>query len=148
MLQPDAHLEIPSPYYRVSLKALIFDDQQRILVVQDQDDTWEVPGGGWEHGEDMQQCLNRELMEELCVGVEQVDLATTYIYSSKGRTGHWRLKLAIPTTINSYKFKPSANVKAWRFVTAEQLADLEMIDSEAGIKNYIAKIWPDNLTRS
>ncbi|HSX46169.1 MAG TPA: NUDIX hydrolase [Candidatus Saccharimonadia bacterium] len=143
MLQPDANLDIPSPYYRVSLKAIVFDDDNRLLVIQTQDGFWELPGGGWEHGESMQHCLRREMMEELCLGVKHIDFKRIYPYSSKGRTGHFRLKLAVPVTVQDYDVKISdPDIKAHRFVTPQQLAKLDMVDSESGIKQHIPRIWP------
>lgn len=143
MLQPDTHLDIPSPYYRVSLKALIFDNEQRLLVVQTADGMWELPGGGWEHGESMQHCLRREIMEELGVGVTNIDFTTMYPYSSKGRTGHMRLKLAFPLTVSSQKFRlKEHDIQACQFVTAAELAVLDMVNSETGIKTHIPRIWP------
>lgn len=148
MIQPDGHLKIPSPYYRVSLKAIIFDSQKRVLVLQDEDGTWELPGGGLDHGESMQHCLRRELMEELGVGVDSIDFSAMYPYLSKGRTGHWRFKLAVVVQINSLEFKSGTNVKKIKFVTNKELAQLPMADSEAGIKAHIDRIWLNKQTGS
>lgn len=51
--------DLPSTYYRVSLKALIFDTQNRLLVLRGENGKWELPGGGWEHGESVEACLRR-----------------------------------------------------------------------------------------
>jgi ADP-ribose pyrophosphatase YjhB (NUDIX family) len=59
----------PPSNYRVSTKALITDDQGRLLLVREDDDPWwGLPGGGLEHDESITQGLKRELMEE--VGAE------------------------------------------------------------------------------
>lgn len=51
---------------RVSLKSVIFDDQGRLLVVKEAGrDWWDLPGGGLDHGESIQQALARELFEEV-----------------------------------------------------------------------------------
>lgn len=56
-------------HYRVSAKALIKDDQNRLLLIKEGNDSGlELPGGGIEHGETATQALKRELQEEL--GVE------------------------------------------------------------------------------
>lgn len=65
----------PSMYYRVSLKAVIHDEQGRILVNKEYDfETWSLPGGGWDHGETEHEALARELKEE--VGYEGEFTAT------------------------------------------------------------------------
>ena len=51
---------------RVTLKAVIFDDEGCILVVKENGrDWWDTPGGGLEHGETIEQALTRELHEEV-----------------------------------------------------------------------------------
>lgn len=142
MIQPDAHYDIPSPYYRVSLKALVFDASNRILVLQTEDGFWELPGGGWEHGESMQDCIRREIIEELGVGVKDINFTTMYPYSSKGRSGHMRLKLAVEVITDGTDFVFGDDIKEHKFVTASELSGLEMVDSEAGIKAHISRIWP------
>lgn len=58
--------QYPSTFYRVSLKAVIRDDTGNILVNKEQNsDTWNLPGGGWDHGETEQEALARELLEEV-----------------------------------------------------------------------------------
>lgn len=56
----------PSSFYRVALKAVIRNDKNEILVVKEHDlDTWDIPGGGWDHGETEKEALARELYEEV-----------------------------------------------------------------------------------
>ena len=51
---------------RVTLKAVILDEQGRILVVKEKGrDWWDTPGGGIEHGETIKEALARELEEEV-----------------------------------------------------------------------------------
>lgn len=51
--------------YRLSLKALIYNDSGELLVVKEEDKDWDAPGGGMDHGETYQQALARELYEEI-----------------------------------------------------------------------------------
>ena len=57
----------PADYlYRVSLKAVIFDERGRILVVKETGrDWWDLPGGGMDHDETVKGALARELHEEV-----------------------------------------------------------------------------------
>lgn len=58
--------DIPSSYYRISLKAIIRNDKGEVLVNRENGrDHWSLPGGGWEHGESDVECLKRELREEV-----------------------------------------------------------------------------------
>lgn len=40
----------PTTFYRVSVKALIKNDKNEILVVKESQDFWSLPGGGLDHG--------------------------------------------------------------------------------------------------
>ena len=52
--------------YRVSIKALIYNDAGQILVVKEIDRTyWDLPGGGMDFGETFESALKRELYEEV-----------------------------------------------------------------------------------
>lgn len=52
--------------YRVALRALIRNDKGEILIVREKDhDWWDLPGGGLEYGESIEDGLKRELTEEI-----------------------------------------------------------------------------------
>jgi len=66
------HPTIPGRFdylFRVSLNAVIFNDEGKVLVVkEDNRDFWDVPGGGIDHGESIKDALARELYEEVSLG--------------------------------------------------------------------------------
>ncbi|TWP21216.1 NUDIX hydrolase [TM7 phylum sp. oral taxon 352] len=52
--------------YRISLKALIYNDAGQILVVkEDGRPLWDLPGGGMDYSETFESALKRELYEEV-----------------------------------------------------------------------------------
>ena len=62
-LDGTAHLDC---LYRISLKALIYNDAGQVLVVKEIDRTyWDLPGGGMDFGETIESSLKRELYEEV-----------------------------------------------------------------------------------
>jgi 8-oxo-dGTP pyrophosphatase MutT (NUDIX family) len=58
----------PDTFYRVSIKAVIKNEQGEMLAIKAEGNTeWGLPGGGIDHGETDHECLRRELHEELCI---------------------------------------------------------------------------------
>lgn len=56
----------PNTYYRVSLKAVIRNHENKVLLVKEyESNTWSLPGGGMDHGETEIEALARELCEEV-----------------------------------------------------------------------------------
>lgn len=55
-----------SSLFRVSLKAVILNNEGHVLIVKEHGrDWWDIPGGGLEHGESIKDALARELNEEV-----------------------------------------------------------------------------------
>lgn len=131
---------LASPFYRVALKGLVFDEAQRLLVVQADDGLWEMPGGGWEHDESIEECFNREFQEELGVGVEGVgDFA--FLYRCINRRGYVPLRLAYRASVSSHDFKPDDDIVAAKFVTRDEFMALNFAPDEATITEYVDQIW-------
>lgn len=62
-----SHLDRKTDYlFRVSMKALVINEQGELLVVKETGRTWwDLPGGGMDHGEDIKAAIARELNEEV-----------------------------------------------------------------------------------
>lgn len=64
---------MPKQFYRVSVKALIWDETKtKFLLLQESDGLWEVPGGGLDWGEKPETGIARELLEETGLHVVSV----------------------------------------------------------------------------
>ena len=108
-------MQIKSPYYRVSVKAKINFNGKTLLVKED-DKKWDLPGGGIEHYETIDEALKRELTEELGVS-DFVITSGPKVFKMIDRSANrplifivYELKLD-PTT----KFHPSDNVEIGLF---------------------------------
>ena len=133
---------LPSPFYRVSVKALVFDDRGRLLVVREAADTWETPGGGWEHGETLEECLERELGEELGVGLAGIEPATLHPSTDfAAERPFQRLKLLIVASIDGPP-SPCGEILEVRWVTRSELRRLGAPSGDASMRRYIDSTWP------
>ena len=55
--------------YRVAVKGLVRNQSGKLLFVQERSDSWDLPGGGLERGENIVEALTREFREELGVDI-------------------------------------------------------------------------------
>jgi ADP-ribose pyrophosphatase YjhB (NUDIX family) len=133
---------IPSPFYRVSVKAFVLDERQRLLVVQNGDGTWELPGGGWEHGETLEQCVRREITEELGVEVRRIDTATVRPCVGLRASGHPWLKLVVGVELADQGLTPGDGMQAARYVTFSEFMGLVMHRSDQCLQDDIERLWP------
>lgn len=132
---------LPSTIYRVTIKAIIRDAKGRMLVGRAPDNTWEVPGGGWEYGESFDECIRREIIEELGVHIKRIgSILFTYI-GPEHDNKPIMLRLATEVELESLDFKLGDLVEA-RFVDKNELLALPFVPNEAPIKTCVDQIWP------
>lgn len=133
---------LPPACYRVSSRAIIFDERLRILVIEDNDGKYELPGGGWEFKESFEECVRREIKEEL--GVETLYIGETW-FSYRGRskkTRPWHLRICAPVLLKSTEFKLGPGMRSAYFVTKSVFMNTKLTPDEEPIKAYVDKIWP------
>ena len=75
-MSPDSNGELHFP---VSVKGVLFEDDRVVLLLNERDE-WELPGGRLECGEDPAACLAREFAEELGVEVMADGILDCWLY--------------------------------------------------------------------
>ena len=55
---------MPTTLWPVSVKAILFDTDDRVLLAKNDRAEWELPGGRLEPGESIEDCVCREVAEE------------------------------------------------------------------------------------
>lgn len=114
-------------YYRVSVKALIRDEEGRVLISRESDDRWDLLGGGLDHGEDPIMGLRRELLEE--AGLEAAEIAQHPSYFLTVHNSEKNVNIAnvfYEVKLSSFEFVPSDECQELRFVSAGDIVDLNV----------------------
>lgn len=99
---------VPEAFYRVSVKGLILDDQNRFLLCKEDNGYWGIPGGGLDHGESFEEGFKREIMEEMGLEVEWFDESPYFVVNctSLGNS-FWMCHVIYKAKLKSLDFTPS-----------------------------------------
>jgi len=111
----------PNTIYRVTVKAFITDENNKILVVKEKQDFWSLPGGGLDHGESPQDGIKREIQEE--IGLEDVtvgDIAySTTVYLDQ--RDFWMTWIVYKAKIKSSNFVLGDGVTEAKFIDISEI---------------------------
>lgn len=88
--------------YRITLKCLITDSDGNVLVVREIGrGSWDLPGGGIDHGEDIETAIARELYEELDYSGDFSSTLLTVDNPFKLKTRDvWQIKIIYKVTLD------------------------------------------------
>jgi len=121
----------PTTIYRVSAKAFITNDKNQVLVVRETGDYWGLPGGGLDHGETAEQCIMREMNEEMGVsGVQVGEIAYSTTFDLQ-QAGLWMVWIIHKTTLNTTHYIFGDGVTDARFIDPLDLKDSNDIFEKA-----------------
>lgn len=121
-------------FYRVSLKLLVQDKDGKALLLRNDQGTWAVPGGGWDAGETVEECVRREIQEELGVDVKHFDPKPVAFWVGRsGRGTYNNLKILLSGTLASHDFITTDEAVEVGFFSTKEMEKLVFDDDEKGI---------------
>jgi 8-oxo-dGTP diphosphatase len=132
---------IPECFYRISIKALILDDEKRFLLIKEENGKWELPGGGLNFGENPQKCLIREIKQEMGLDVTFVSNTPSYFLTSQTENALWFSKIMYITKVKDLIFTPSDECIEVRFFTKEDALKENLFPS---VVDFVALYDPKN----
>jgi 8-oxo-dGTP pyrophosphatase MutT (NUDIX family) len=118
-------LTIPACFYRVSVKALILDEQNRFLLVKEENGLWELPGGGLDFGESPHQGIARELMEEMGLEVTYISAHPLYFFPAINPKNQHIVNAVYETRVHHLDFVPSTECLEIKFYSTEEVIQLK-----------------------
>lgn len=108
-------MQIPDCFYRVSVKALVVDSSHKFLLVREDNGLWELPGGGLDFGENPQEGLRRELLEEMALEAKSISDKPEYFFPAINPKGHYIVNAVYQTVLFHLDFVPSPECREIRF---------------------------------
>lgn len=108
-------------FYRVSAKALILNETgEKFAVILEDNGWWELPGGGLDWPETAEECLKREIKEEMGLTVTEVSSAPSYFLIGENMAGKRSVNIVFIVKVADLNFTPSDECTEMKFVTPEE----------------------------
>ncbi len=113
---------IPKTFYRVSIKGLILDEtKEKFAVILEDNGWWELPGGGLDWPETPQECLKREIKEEMGLIVTEIDPNPSYFLVGENMKGNRSINVVYRIKVQDLNFTPSNECQEIKFVSPKEL---------------------------
>lgn len=125
-------IELPQAHYRISMKALIYDENGKFLLSRESDGRWDMPGGWLDHGEHPIVWLKRELMEEMWLEVTWIAKAPKYFITANrilSAKTPWVANVCYEVTVKNLDFTPSSECEQIGFFTPEEALQLRLFEN-------------------
>lgn len=114
-------------FFRVSVKALVRDDQGRVLLARESSGKWDMLGGGLDHGEEPLEGLTREIFEESGLRLVSMSQAPSYFLTVYNPSKDVYLANVIyEVELENLTIVPSEECEELRFVSPEEAAALTL----------------------
>jgi len=125
-------MEIKQAWYRVSVKAIIYNKDKDVLLIKESNWKWDFPGGWIDHWEDIFVALEREISEEMWLKIIKIDkrpikFTTTHKPNSKTRSYIANIFYEVEVENLNYK-KSDECVEIW-FFNKNTIKDLNVIEN-------------------
>lgn len=122
---------IPECFYRISIKALILNENRdKFLLVKEDNGKWELPGGGLDWNTSPQEDIKREVKEEMGIEVTWVAEHPSYFLTDlSGLPEKPRANVIYEVEVDSLDFTPSEECVELQFVDVQEAKQLDLFEN-------------------
>ena len=134
--------EIKDCLYRVATKALIINYGKLLVVNEKDDDWWNLPGGGIDHGEEIEPSLVRELNEEIGLKPSDVLLieGPVFVATNAEMDGVPRVNIFYKATVHIEAVTIGQDVEELQWCSPEEFLALPISPGISPYKKQIAAL--------
>lgn len=119
--------DIDDCLYRVAIRVLIMQND-KVLLVKEDEGWWAFPGGGVDHGETVESSLTREVEEELGVPAKKISSDFKIAHYNIGNVVNAvpRMNLFCKASVPEKFLKKTTHVAEWSWFTRREFLELVM----------------------
>ncbi len=125
-------------FYFVLVTAAIIIKNGKILIAKRKEGKWEFPGGRVEKGEDMEECLKREIKEELDMDIE--------ILKHYMKVEHGEIELHAFIAKSNEKPKPLEHEEI-KWIDMEEIDQYNFMEADKKIIEKMVREFDKNLIK-
>ncbi|MFA5917699.1 MAG: NUDIX hydrolase [Candidatus Gracilibacteria bacterium] len=121
---------IENGWYRISVKALIYNKSGEFLLCKEDNGVWDIPGGGLDHGEDPINCITRELKEEMGLEVVFINKTPKYFVTAnkpESKTRPWIANICYEVKVKDLNYNTSKECVEIGFFSPEKVNTINAI---------------------
>lgn len=125
-------MQIKQSWYRISAKALIYNEKWEFLLAKEESGVWDFPGGGLDHGETSENCIKRELQEEMGLEVVNISKNPKYFLTAhkpKSKTRPWIANVFYEVQLKDLDFTPSDECVEIAFFDKNSIKNIKVIEN-------------------
>ncbi len=133
-------IDINDAWYRISVKAIIYNSEWKILLCKEDNWMWDFPGWWLDHGELSEKCVKREIKEEMWLEVLTVsETPVCFITAQKkiSKTRPWIWNLCYEVTVNNLDFTSSDECTEIDFFNKENIKEIKVFENVEKVFNKL-----------
>jgi ADP-ribose pyrophosphatase YjhB (NUDIX family) len=123
-------MKIENCWYRISVKALIYNEEWKILLCKENNGFWDLPWWWLEHWENYVNCIKRELKEEMWLEVIFVNENPKYfitVHKQNSKTKPWIANICYETKVKDLNFISSNECTEIWFFYFEEVKNMNVL---------------------